>query len=149
GKIYFSLCEKTVAIGNLRNRARARTRARPLAGTAYVNFGHGHGLYEEKDVKSCSRSCPPLKISYKDKGREFFLRPLDVTDVFVLQEAFEKSEKELSRFMPWAHFPHGHDQEVQRLAKARHYYFSGTDLLWGVFDTRTDEFLTSIAARSL
>lgn len=97
----------------------------------------------------CSRNCPPIRIRYQDEDKKLYLRPLDVADVFILQEAFDKSKKELLRFMPWAHYPQPFENEMHRLVKSRLDYFLGVDLQWGVFSEETNDFVMSIAVRSL
>jgi RimJ/RimL family protein N-acetyltransferase len=97
----------------------------------------------------CARNCPPVRIRYKDEKKKLYLRPLDVTDIFILQDAFNKSKNELLRFMPWAHYAQPFENEIHRLARTRLDYFAGIDLQWGVFDESTNDFVMSIAVRAL
>lgn len=83
------------------------------------------------------RPLSPAKIEFEDR---YILRPVEPNDVPQIEEAFQASLPELSRFMRWAHQPLGREKFLERVLNQYSQYFKGTEYELALFDKAHDEF---------
>lgn len=82
---------------------------------------------------------PPSRIV--DPAGPIELRAPEVQHAGPLVEAIDESLPALKQFMPWAHLPHGVDEQYTRLAGVVAAFWRGEDYNFHLFDPRTDRLL--------
>lgn len=85
---------------------------------------------------------PPARIV--DPQGPLELRAPEVWHAPALAEAIDESLPALEQFMPWAHRPHGVDEQYTRLAGVVAAFWRGEDYNFHLFDPRTETLLGCI-----
>jgi RimJ/RimL family protein N-acetyltransferase len=88
-----------------------------------------------------SRRFPASALSIDNRGTEFVLRPLALSDAKEITTAVNESLAELKPFMPWAHIPQTLEGQLQRIRASLSPAAEGRDIPVGLFNASSGRFL--------
>jgi RimJ/RimL family protein N-acetyltransferase len=96
------------------------------------------------DGLEISRAHPARAIHFRQGADALVLRPTLISDAEAITAAATASLAELKRFMPWAHSPPTARDQLERLRKCEADYFSGRELVMGLFREGEPDLLTMV-----
>ncbi len=104
--------------------------------------GDTRAQIERTDVRTLpvTRERPAAALLIDAPGGEaLVLRPTRMTDVDAILDAFEASQRELRRFMPWSHMKQTTLGQLDRLRQCEADYAAGRELVMALFRREGDK----------